>query len=126
MIGALSGNAGRMRIREVVYATGLCVVIAVPACSHSVDGSAVAAEATTTVANSWKSPQGTWIGIYECSQGTTGLTLTVQSEAQADSTSRRFRKTPRHPRAASACAGRSNRADWSSTNRPGSTGPVPT
>lgn len=73
-----------MRIRAVVYATSLSVVMAVSACGHTIDGSAVAAEANTTVANNWKSPQGTWIGTYECSQGTTGLTLTVQSEAHAE------------------------------------------
>ncbi|WP_336086140.1 hypothetical protein [Nocardia sp. SSK8] len=83
-----------MRTRELVYATGLCVVMAVSACGHSVEGSAVAAETTSTVANNWKSPQGTWIGTYECSQGTTGLTLTVQSEIRAEFD---FYPTPDNP-----------------------------
>ncbi|MFE3545546.1 hypothetical protein ACFXK0_21495 [Nocardia sp. NPDC059177] len=82
-----------MGIRELVYVAGLCVVMAVPACSHAVEGSAVAAE-TSTVTNDWKSPQGTWIGTYECSQGTTGLTLTVQSSVQAEFA---FYPTPDNP-----------------------------
>ncbi|MFF2087454.1 hypothetical protein ACFVVM_27080 [Nocardia sp. NPDC058176] len=69
-----------MRIREFLCAAG---IFAVAGCGHAVEGIAVPAD-DRGVLNDWRSPAGTWVGSYQCAQGATGLTLTVQPQVMAE------------------------------------------
>lgn len=84
-----------MAVRQFIV---MAAVLAVPGCGQSVSGTAIAADSSVSSAVDQQPPAGTWVGSYDCAQGATGLTLTVQSSGRAEFA---FYPLPGNPRAAS-------------------------
>lgn len=86
-----------MGVRQFAVAAAIFAVASAPGCAQSVPGTAIAADPVKSPVAE-QIPTGTWVGQYECVQGETGLTLTVESTGKSEFA---FYPLPGNPRAAS-------------------------